>query len=72
MPPRSMHMNVVVNGEMHQVPPDITVQELLDILGIHGTAAVERNRAIVPRAQHATTQLAEGDELEIVRLVGGG
>jgi sulfur carrier protein len=65
-------MTLSVNGEAHRVPPDLTVRELLDLLGIRGAAAVERNRAIVPRAEHATTRLAEGDELEVVQLVGGG
>ena len=34
--------------------------------------AVELNRAIVPRDQWDQTQLAEGDQLEIVHFVGGG
>ena len=70
MPP--LPMTITVNGETHRVPPDLTVRELLDLLGIRGAAAVERNRAIVPRASHATTTLAEGDALEVVQLVGGG
>jgi sulfur carrier protein len=65
-------MTLSVNGEPQRVPPDLSVRELLDLLGIRGAAAVERNRAIVPRAEHATTRLAEGDELEVVQLVGGG
>jgi sulfur carrier protein len=70
MPP--LPMTLSVNGEPQRVPPDLSVRELLDLLGIRGAAAVERNRAIVPRAEHATTRLAEGDELEVVQLVGGG
>jgi thiamine biosynthesis protein ThiS len=34
--------------------------------------AVERNRSIVPKSEWPTTQLAEGDRLEIVHFVGGG
>jgi sulfur carrier protein len=34
--------------------------------------AVERNREIVPSAQHAECTLQDGDRLEIVTLVGGG
>ncbi len=34
--------------------------------------AVELNRNIVPRADWAATNLAEGDQLEIVHFVGGG
>jgi len=65
-------MTITVNGDPQRVPPDLTVRELLDLLGIRGAAAVERNRAIVPRAEHATTALAEGDAVEVVQLVGGG
>jgi thiamine biosynthesis protein ThiS len=65
-------MAITVNGDPHRVPPDLTVRELLDLLGVRGTAAVEHNRRIVPRAEHATTRLAEGDALEVVQLVGGG
>ncbi|GAB4143840.1 MAG: hypothetical protein Fur0037_11570 [Planctomycetota bacterium] len=34
--------------------------------------AVERNRAIVPRKDHETTALEDGDELELVTFLGGG
>ena len=34
--------------------------------------AVERNREIIPRAQHAIATLNEGDTLEVVHFVGGG
>jgi sulfur carrier protein len=33
---------------------------------------VERNREVVPRAQHGATKLTGGDVIEIVHLVGGG
>lgn len=65
-------LHITVNGVPHTVPPGTTVRGLLDLLGIRGTAAVERNLALVPRAQHAQTSLASGDSLEVVQLVGGG
>ncbi|WP_233104091.1 sulfur carrier protein ThiS [Haliangium ochraceum] len=34
--------------------------------------AVERNREVVPRAEHASTTLSDGDTLEVVGFVGGG
>ena len=34
--------------------------------------AVELNRAIVRRLDHPTTQLTDGDTIEVVTLVGGG
>ncbi len=50
-----------------------TVGDLLTSLGLADVlVAVERNEEIVPRAQHAHTQLAEGDRVEVVHFVGGG
>lgn len=65
-------MRVTVNGEAREIPVGSTVRDLLDAIGVKGTAAVERNLELVPRARHATEALADGDALEVVRLVGGG
>jgi sulfur carrier protein len=49
------------------------VASLLAELGAAGPrVAVERNRRIVPRAEHGAEKLAEGDRLEVVTFVGGG
>lgn len=64
---------VIVNGEPRQVPAGSTVLELLTSLGLGGKqVAVERNKAIVRRADHAATVLAADDRLEIVTFFGGG
>lgn len=66
-------MRVEINGEPRDIEPHSTVAALLHSLGLEGRpVAVERNAAIVPRADHASTQLAEGDRLELVQFVGGG
>jgi sulfur carrier protein len=66
-------MKIEVNGEGRQVADHTTVAALLQLLGVDGgPVAVERNRQIVPRAEHATTLLAEGDHVEVVQFVGGG
>ena len=63
----------MVNGEPRSVPPGTTVSGLLADLGLGGRAvAVERNREIVPRAQHPAVELTDGDRLELVTFVGGG
>ena len=62
-----------VNGEITEYEEGLTVQALLDRLGYATVrVAVERNRAIVPRAEYQDTVLQDGDVLEIVRFVGGG
>jgi sulfur carrier protein len=66
-------MRIEVNGESREVAPATTVSALLAALGANdGPVAVERNRHIVPRLEHATTILHEGDQLEVVHFVGGG
>lgn len=69
----STSIDVVINGQPRQIEEGTTVSVLLDQLGLgERRVAVERNREIVPRAQHASTILASGDHLELVTFVGGG
>jgi sulfur carrier protein len=66
-------MQVSVNGEGHEVPEGVTVRGLVLYLGFgEGPVAVEVNRAIVPRAEHAERRIAPGDVIEVVHFVGGG
>jgi len=66
-------MRLLVNGEERRVEPSTTVKELLCSLGLADTlVAVERNEEVVPRAQHESTKLSEGDRVEVVHFVGGG
>lgn len=62
-----------INGERRDVPAPMTVHGLLAHLAVDNRqVAVERNRAIVPKAEFAETELASNDEIEIVTFVGGG
>jgi sulfur carrier protein len=65
-------MRITLNGNVTEVPDDLTITTLLAHLGLTGPVAVERNREVVPRADHAGTRLAEGDQIEVVHFVGGG
>jgi len=66
-------MQLTVNGEPRDVPDGLTVRGLVEHLGLtEGPVAVERNREVVPRAEHPITELAPGDVVEIVHFVGGG
>ncbi|HWL11012.1 MAG TPA: sulfur carrier protein ThiS [Planctomicrobium sp.] len=62
-----------MNGESREVPDSTTVAQLLALLELDPRfLAVERNRELVPRTQHADCQLEPNDEIEVVTLVGGG
>jgi thiamine biosynthesis protein ThiS len=65
-------VKLTINGQDREVAA-ATVWGLLEELGLHpqGTV-VERNRELVDRESYRDTRLAEGDVLELVRLVGGG
>ncbi|HXX65930.1 MAG TPA: sulfur carrier protein ThiS [Polyangiaceae bacterium] len=66
-------MIITVNGSRRDVPDAITVTELVAHLQIaEGPVAVEINGAVVPRAQHASRHVGEGDVVEVVHFVGGG
>jgi sulfur carrier protein len=66
-------MKLLVNGDAIEVDDGMTVAALVLKLGLdQGPVAVERNREVVPRADHASTRLADGDQVEIVHFVGGG
>ncbi|MFQ5428100.1 MAG: sulfur carrier protein ThiS [Thermodesulfobacteriota bacterium] len=66
-------MLITINGESREVREGITLAGLLGELEIQtrGTA-VEINREIVPRASHEKRAIANGDVIEIIRMVGGG
>ena len=66
-------MEITLNGQTLALAEPLSVAALLERQGLAGKrVAVEKNGEIVPKSQHATTQLQAGDRLEIVVAVGGG
>jgi sulfur carrier protein len=66
-------MKLTINGRERDVPDGLTVRALVEHLGLGGgPVAVEQNREIVPRAEHAARNVNDGDTIEIVHFVGGG
>ena len=68
-----VRVQLVINGEQGNYPEGLTIQSLLNRLGIaQRPVAVEINKKVVPKAEHAARELRENDTLEIVTFVGGG
>ena len=66
-------MEIRVNGEPREAPDGATIADLLVQLELQPRyLAVERNFELVPRTTHAQCLLQDGDQIEIVTLVGGG
>jgi thiamine biosynthesis protein ThiS len=66
-------VQIKLNGEPYELAASTTVSELLARLAIDPRrVAVEHNLTVLKRGTFETTQLADGDEVEIVNFVGGG
>ena len=66
-------MRVTVNGEPVEIPEATSVRALIEQHGLAKAAcAAEVNRALVPRRDQDSRILREGDQIELVALVGGG
>ena len=66
-------MKISLNGEPHELAGPLTLTALLAQLNIDPRrVAVEHNQTVVKRASYDSTQVRDGDEIEIVNFVGGG
>ena len=66
-------MTIRLNGEPYDIAGPVTISALLAALNIDPRiVAVEHNVVVVKRQQYDETMIREGDEVEIVRFVGGG
>jgi sulfur carrier protein len=66
-------MLVVANGAPTELPDGSTLVDLLGSLGLGAKWVVaERNGDAVNRADMASTVLADGDRVELVKAVAGG
>lgn len=71
--PARFAMEIRLNGETRSVEDGLSVADLVASLGLGGRrVAVELNREILAREEHAATRLSAGDVVEVVQFVGGG
>ena len=66
-------MTIILNGDRVEVGGPLTVSALLVQLGVDARrVAVEHNLNVIKRPNYDTTQIQDGDQVEIVNFVGGG
>lgn len=71
--PTSIEITVQLNGAAVSCPAETTLGGLLDSRGVERRmVAVEYNGEIIPRYEYDGVTLADGDQLEVVQMVGGG
>jgi len=66
-------ISLTLNGKPHALAGETSVAGLLETLGIdRRLVAVAHNGDVVTRARYEETILHDGDQVEVVRMVGGG
>ena len=66
-------MQITVNGERREVSGPLTVEALLHAFKLDPRiVVVEHNRRILRGPELSQTTIQPDDQLEIVRIVGGG
>ncbi|NOZ86163.1 MAG: sulfur carrier protein ThiS [Deltaproteobacteria bacterium] len=64
--------DIILNGEKRRVAAR-TVSELLEELSLSSRfMVIEINKAAVSRSEYSSTNLSDGDRIEIVSPIGGG
>ena len=70
-------MKITLNGEARDIQQGTTIAMLVVMLSGEEVrdprgVAIERNLEIVPKSEHASTVIEDGDRIEVVQFVGGG
>ena len=68
-----MTMRITVNGKPRDIEGETPLPAFLQTYGIDPRlVAVAINGDVVPKAGYDAARVREGDQIEVVRLVGGG
>ncbi|HEY9084383.1 MAG TPA: sulfur carrier protein ThiS [Candidatus Tyrphobacter sp.] len=66
-------MTAIVNGNVRELPENVTIGDLLELLGTPRSGiAVACNDAVIGRGSYDEHHLVEGDRVEIIKAVAGG
>ena len=66
-------MEIQLNGELRSLSPETDLHSLIAELQLGNQAiAVAVNRQVISRTQWQQHTLQEGDQVDVVRAIGGG
>jgi thiamine biosynthesis protein ThiS len=66
-------IHITLNGERLEVPAEVDLDRLLELFSLpKQRIAIELNHTVVRRTDWSTTEVRDGDKLEVVHFVGGG
>ena len=66
-------MNILLNNKPEILFDGLTIKKLLEQKNVQNKYfAVEINRKIIPKSNHDTHIIKDGDKIEIITVIGGG
>jgi sulfur carrier protein len=66
-------ISITVNGKAREIEREMPLAEFLDAYGVNPKlVAVAINGDVVPKGEYGGARVRAGDEVEVVRMVGGG
>ena len=65
-------IHVTINQEVHRLRAGATLADAIERIGIRPPFAAAVNLSFVPRGQHGTHALKEGDRVELIAPITGG
>ena len=67
-------MTITINAEATEIPDDTSVTELLKLheVKMPEMVSIELNGEILERDKYESTQLSDGDSVELLYFMGGG
>jgi sulfur carrier protein len=65
-------IQVLINDQTHRLNAPATLADAITALGIRPPFAAAVNLQFVPRSQHGTHALSDGDRVELIAPITGG
>ena len=66
-------MRITVNGKPRDIEGETLLPAFLQAFGVDPRlVAVAINGDVIPKAEYHAARVRDGDEVEVVRMVGGG
>lgn len=65
-------MNILINNQAVELIDGTDLEQALTIFGALLPYAILLNDSFLPKSEHNTTQLTDGDKVEVISAIQGG
>ena len=70
---KNFKITIYINGKKKLVNIGISLQDILIMLNIKKNfIAVEVNKEVIPKSLYSSKKILDGDNIEILQMIGGG